>query len=276
MSVSLMMAVRNDHDPRLTPSLKLTLITLASYHSEKSPERGTTPKTDRIAVDTGFSPRRIQEHLNELESIGKIAVDRPSPKRRGRLYVLASNASSRVSETRDLAVGNASSRGATNQVRDNKPRDIKPPSGDVATATGEPVDPRLENPDADVFDDTPRKSPKGGTNRCVTYFGNQIRRIHRLEYFSVGLMRREVAVLLNEKGMTPDEVMEYMDYWLLREFADIQRARSTASRNSLDLATWFRKGLNRSLLDVWQQERLQASTTNTAFGARSLNEKLGL
>jgi DNA-binding transcriptional ArsR family regulator len=276
-----MTRVIKDHDPRLTPSLKLTLVTLASYHSEKDPSRGTPSRLDRVMADTGLSRRRVQEHLNRLEELGKVLVERPSPKRRGRIYVLTSNATDRVSDTRTLALPNATDRVATSQVEENKPREIKPLRGGAAAPGEEDVpDGRLVGEEPD-FDDKPKpkpKKPRGVPTRGTSQFAwRRFDSICKGRWglsHNAGSLKAHVKALHVEHGLDYDQVVDFMEYWANREDANIRR--KSAGRDPLDPSDAFRQSIQANLVDTFKRERLQANKkTNTALGAPSIREKMG-
>ena len=278
-----MTRVIKDHDPRLTPPLKLTLITLASYHSEKNQSRGTSSRLDRVMADTGLSRRRVQEHLNRLEELGKVLVERPSPKRRGRIYVLSPNATDRVSDTRTLALPNATDRVATNQVLENKPRTIKPLRGG-ADAPGEDDmgwDPRASGEEPD-FDDTPKPKPKkphgvptpGTAEFAWRYFDNICKGRWGLSH-NAGSLKAHVKALHVKHGLDYEQVVDFMEYWANREDTNVRQKK--AGRDPVDLSSMFRQSIQSNMVEVFLKERQKSSAgVNSAFGAKSLNEKLGL
>jgi hypothetical protein len=147
--------VREDKDPRLTAPLKFTLMTLASFHWDKNPEKGTNVTNRRLAETMCVDVRTVRRHLTALVKIGKILIeDHPHPKRRGKIFVLSQGTPVSVepqSKGHQCPLPRDTSVRSLNQVEEHqvleehqapKGGGLRPPGGDVrAVGKIEPDEP---------------------------------------------------------------------------------------------------------------------------------------
>jgi hypothetical protein len=139
-------------------------------------------------------------------------------------------------------------------------------------------DPRLEDKEPE-FEDRPAKDrtrKKETSHRiCVTFFTNQAKARHNITHFNRGLLNKTITTL-RDYGLSYEEIVDYMDYWFARKDQEIRHRRSVADRGPFDLSQWFRQSLNDGMPDVWRREKKSSTAVNSAFGARTFNEKMGL
>jgi DNA-binding transcriptional ArsR family regulator len=263
MSITLIKQIRADRDPRLTAPLKFTLMTVATYHSEKSPESGTYVGNSRLAEDMGVDIRTVQRHLIALSKMGKILVaDTSHSKRRGKIFVLGeaplsdtsvvsqatpvSLASDAHVATRDQAV--------LEQVLSNQATTSEPSGHGGGTM---PIYGSLDD-DAEMPDvPAPRKKPKAfesapkeGTHAALVYrFERGLSRLSLPARFNRGILHSALKSLRDD-GLTNAEIGVLIDTFFARREQDIR-----AKRGEHDLAAMFRHSLPQ--LQVLAKEQVE-------------------
>lgn len=284
MSVSLIKQIRDDRDPRLTAPLKFTLMTVATYHSEKHPENGTTVSNRRLADDMGVDIRTVQRHLNTLAIMGKVLIaDTKHSKRRGKVFVLTTPASrssdtsvarqaTPVSLASDTHVATRD-QGSTDQVVLNK-KNIDPSGAEEKLEGHMPVYGSLDE-SAEMPEDgktvKPKKkfesAPKAGTHPWLIYRFGQEQRQHNCGRGFMKEILHSAFKELRDDGYSNEDIEVMIRAFFSQNEQDIR-----AKMADIDVARMFRARMHS--LKTKARGAIKAEKTGSRELSRNINRRI--